>query len=290
MKKTLIFKENDQFTIKADFYETNRSQAPAIVYIHGGGLLWGDREDLSEEMIQLYTNNGFALFSIDYRLAPRSTLSDILEDVQDGLLWLVNEGPKEFSIDPSRIAVVGSSAGGFLALCTGMFTHKPRAIVSFYGYGDISAQWALEPSKFYCEKDIVSMEIAKSTVSDQIITNATVDERFLLYLYARQSGQWIQEVTGLNPSLHKEELLKFCPIHHVTKEFPPTLLLHGTNDVDVPYEQSAFMRAALVKEGVPAKLITIPNGEHVFEKDFNNPVVQKSLHQVIDFLQLHLTE
>jgi acetyl esterase/lipase len=290
MKKTIIFKENDQFTIKADFYETNRSYAPAIIYIHGGGLLWGDREDLSEEMIQLYTNNGFALFSIDYRLAPRSTLSDILEDVQDSLLWLVNDGPEQFSIDPSRIAVVGSSAGGFLALCTGMFTHKPRAIVSFYGYGDISAQWALEPSKFYCEKDIVSMEIAKSTVSDQIITNATVDERFLLYLYARQSGHWIQEVTGLNPSLHKEELLKFCPIYHVTKDFPPTLLLHGTNDVDVPYEQSAFMRAALVKEGVPAKLITIPNGEHVFEKDFANPVVQKALHQVIDFLQLHLAE
>ncbi|WHY20400.1 alpha/beta hydrolase [Paenibacillus sp. G2S3] len=290
MKKTIIFKENDQFTIKADFYETNRTHAPAIVYIHGGGLLWGDREDLSEEMIQLYTNNGFALFSIDYRLAPRSTLSDILEDVQDSLLWLANEGPEQFSIDPSRIAVVGSSAGGFLALCTGTFTLKPRAIVSFYGYGDISAPWALEPSKFYCEKDIVSKEIAKSTVSDQIITNASVDERFLLYLYARQSGQWIQEVTGLNPSLHKEELLKFCPIHHVTKDFPPTLLLHGTNDVDVPYEQSVFMRAALVKEGVPAKLITIPNGEHVFEKDFDNPVVQKALHQVIDFLQLHLAE
>ncbi|WP_340007082.1 alpha/beta hydrolase [Paenibacillus sp. FSL K6-0276] len=290
MKKTIIFKENYQFTIKADFHETNRPHAPTIVYIHGGGLLWGDRDDLSEEMIQLYTNNGFALFSIDYRLAPRSTLSDILEDVQDSLLWLVNEGPKQFSIDPSRIAVVGSSAGGFLALCTGMFTNKPRAIVSFYGYGDISAQWALEPSKFYCEKDNVSMDIAKRTVSDQIITNASVDERFLLYLYARQSGHWIQEVTGLNPSLHKEELFKFCPIYHVTKDFPPTLLLHGTNDVDVPYEQSVFMRAALMKEGVTAKLITIPNGEHVFDKDFDNPVVQKALHQVIDFLQLHLAE
>jgi acetyl esterase/lipase len=290
MKKTIIFKENDQFTVKADFYETNRAHAPVIVYIHGGGLLWGDREDLSEEMIQLYTTNGFALFSIDYRLAPRSTLNDILEDVQDSLLWLANKGPQQFSIDPSRIAVVGSSAGGFLALCTGMFPHKPRAIVSFYGYGDISAQWALEPSKFYGQKDIVSMEIAKRTVSDQIITNASVDERFLLYLYARQSGNWIQEVTGLTPSLHKEDLLKFCPIYHVTKDFPPTLLLHGTNDVDVPYEQSAFMRAALVKEGVTAKLITIPNGEHVFEKDFDNPVVQKALHQVIDFLQLHLAE
>ena len=290
MKKTVIFKENDQFLIKADFYETDRPHAPAIVYIHGGGLLWGSREELSEEMVHLYTSNGFALFSIDYRLAPRSILADILEDIQDSLLWLMNEGAEQFSIDPSRIAVVGSSAGGFLALSSGIFTHKPRAIVSFYGYGDISAPWALEPSKFYCEKDIISKEIAKSKVSDQIITNATVNERFLLYLYARQSGQWIQEVTGLNPTLHKDELLKFCPIHQVTKDFPPTLLLHGTNDVDVPYEQSVFMRAALVKEGVTTKLITIPNGEHVFERDFKNPVVQKALQQVIDFLKLHLAD
>jgi acetyl esterase/lipase len=290
LKNTIIFKENDQFTIKADFYETSGTNVPVIIYIHGGGLLWGEREDLTEEMIQLYTHSGFALFSIDYRLAPTSKLSDTLEDVQDGLRWLVNEGPQQFSINPKRIAVIGSSAGGFLALCTGTFVHKPRAIVSFYGYGDISAPWAIEPSKFYCKKDIVSKEIAKSAVSDQIISNASVDERFLLYLYARQSGNWIQEVTGLNPSLQKDELVKLSPIYQVTKEFPPTLLLHGTNDVDVPYEQSAFMRAALLKEGVTTKLITIPNGEHVFEKDFYNPIVQKALNQVIEFLRIHLSE
>lgn len=160
MKKTIIFKENDSFTIKADFYETNRPQAPAIVYIHGGGLLWGDREDLSEEMIQLYTNNGFALFSIDYRLAPRSTLSDILEDVQDSLLWLEKEGPKQFSIDPSRIAVVGSSAGGFLALSTEclpishvrLFPSMDMAILALHGHSNqvnsivkrISSPWRLQ--------------------------------------------------------------------------------------------------------------------------------------------------
>ncbi|MFC7681807.1 alpha/beta hydrolase [Paenibacillus sp. GCM10028914] len=290
MKTTVIFKENDQYSIKADLYETSCTNAPVVVYIHGGGLLWGDRGELTEEMTHLYTSNGFTLFSIDYRLAPKSTLSDILEDIQDGLQWLVQEGPKQFSIDTKRIAVVGSSAGGFLALCSGTFAYKPRAIVSFYGYGDITAPWALEPSTFYCQKDMISKEIANSIVSDQIVTNASVEERFLLYLYARQSGNWIQTVTGLDPLLHKEELTKFSPIFNVTKDYPPTLLLHGTSDVDVPYEQSVFMRAALLKEGITTKLITIPNGEHVFEKDFHNPTVQKALHQVIEFLKTHLSD
>lgn len=288
MKNTVIFKKEEQFEIKADFYQANRENAPVIVYIHGGGLLWGTREDIEEEMIKLYTDNGFALFSIDYRLAPETKLADILSDVQDALLWIESEGPKQFGIDADKIAVVGGSAGGYLALNTGTFEKKPRAIVSFYGYGDISASWATTPNKYYCQKDRVPKQIVNNLVSNRILTEATVHERFLLYLYARQTGDWIQEVTGKNPLMDKEGLKKLSPIYNISNEFPPTLLLHGTNDVDVPYEQSAFMRGALVKEGIEAKLITIPNGEHVFEKDFHNPTVQNALMQVIDFLKTHL--
>jgi acetyl esterase/lipase len=288
--KTVIYKNNNLLTIKADFYETNRNHAPVVVYIHGGGLLWGTREDISEEMIKLYTNNGFALFSIDYRLAPESKLSDILEDIEDALIWLKSEGPKQFSIDPNRIAVVGGSAGGFLALNTGTFKDKPSVIVSFYGYGDISAKWATTPSTFYLQKDLVSKEITKLLISDPFITEGPIEKRYLLYLYARQQGVWVQEITGINPSINSDELKKFCPIHNVTRDFPPTLLLHGTNDTDVPYEQSVFMRAALIKEGVKTSLITIPNGDHVFENDFHNPVVQNALDQVINFLHLHFAE
>ena len=285
MKHTVIYKQSDNFEIKADFYETNHDNAPVVVYIHGGGLLWGTREDIQEEMVHLYTDNGFSLFSIDYRLAPETKLPDILEDVQDALTWIESEGPKQFSIDPTRIAVVGSSAGGFLALCTGTFKNKPTTIVSFYGYGDVSAKWAITPNNFYREKYLVPKEIAKNLVSDQIITEGIVDERFLLYLYARQTGEWVQAITGINPLVNKDELHKFCPIFNITKDYPPTLFLHGTKDVDVPYEQSVYMRGALIKAGVETKLISILNGEHVFDKDFYNPVVQNALKQVIEFLQ-----
>lgn len=290
MKETVIYKEDDHFSIKADFYGTHRDNAPVVIYIHGGGLVWGTREEITEEMIKLYLDNGISLFSIDYRLAPETKLRDILKDVEDAFLWLQTEGAKRFSIDPKRIAVVGSSAGGFLALSTGTFKHKPSAIVSFYGYGDLLGRWATSPSKFYLEKDLVPRELAKTLVKEQPITEASVEQRFLLYVHARQHGVWIEEITGADPAIKKEALLPFCPIQNVTGEYPPTLLLHGTKDTDVPYEQSVFMRAAILKESVVAKLITIPNGEHVFDRDFQNPIVQNALKQVIDFLHTHLSD
>jgi acetyl esterase/lipase len=289
VKKTVIYKEDINLSIKADFYGTYQENAPVVIYIHGGGLIWGTREEISKEMIKLYTDNGFSLFSIDYRLAPSTKLPEILNDIEAAIQWIQLEGPKQFSIDPKKIAVVGSSAGGFLALSTGTFTLKPRAIVSLYGYGDLVGSWAVSPSKYYCQKDKVSRELAYKLITNRIVTEASVDERFLFYVYARQNGVWIEEITGVNPLNNKEGLYPFCPNRTVTPEFPPTLLLHGTNDTDVPYEQSVFMRAALIKQSVSARLITIPNGEHVFDKDFQDPIVQRALNQVIDFLKTHLS-
>lgn len=288
MKKTVIYKKHDHFSLKADFYETNFEKAPVVIYIHGGGLIWGSREDLSKEMIQFYTSNGFSLFSIDYRLAPETKLPDILEDVQDAILWISTEGPKQFSIDPKKIVIIGGSAGGFLALCSGTFKFKPRAIVSFYGYGDISASWATNPSSYYLQKDLVSNEIAKMLQSTHVIKEGSIEKRFLIYLHGRQQGVWVQEITGVDQLTNKDQLLKFCPIKHITKDYPPTIFLHGTKDTDVPYEQSVFMRGALLQKGVKTKFITIPNGEHVFDKDFHLPIVQDSLKQMIEFLRLYV--
>lgn len=286
MKETITYKDNIGYKLKADFYGTGKSHLPVILYIHGGGLIWESREDISDEMIKLYTDNGFAIFSIDYRLAPETKLANILEDVQDAYLWLQKEGTHRFSIDPERIAVVGGSAGGFLALHTGTFNSRPRAIVSFYGYGDISTKWATQPSANYRQKEMIPREIATSLLSEDVISEGPVEDRYLFYLYARQQGVWVQEITGFDPSLDREAIQKLSPIHLVDEEFPPTLFLHGTADTDVPYEQSAFMRAALLKKGVTARMVTIPNGEHVFERNISDPMVQDALKQVVEFLKV----
>ncbi|REB05283.1 alpha/beta hydrolase [Sporosarcina sp. BI001-red] len=288
MKTTVSYKKTSAFEIQADFYPTNRPHAPVILYIHGGGFIWGSKADLSEELRNLYTDAGFAIFSIDYRLAPESHLTDILDDVRDALQWLVQEGREQFSVNPEQVAVVGSSAGGFLALSTGTFPIKPKAIVSFYGYGDLFSEWAKTPSVHYLQKDLVPEAIARTQVTSTIPTLGTVQERFLLYLYCRQTGNWIEEVTDRQTATNRSALQLLSPITQIDDTYPPTLFLHGTKDTDVPYEQSVFMRAALLQKSIPAKLITIPNGEHVFEKDFHAPIVQNALKQVIEFLREYL--
>lgn len=289
MKTTVCYKKTSAFELLADFYPTDRPNAPVILYIHGGGFIWGGRNDLGEELRKLYTEAGFALFSIDYRLAPETHLKDILDDVQDALQWLVQEGREQFSVNVEQVAVVGSSAGGFLALSTGTFPVKPKAIVSFYGYGDLFSTWVKTPSAHYLQKDRVSEAIARAQVTSIIPTSGTVHERFLFYLYCRQSGNWIQEVTDRQTATSESALRSLSPITRIDNTYPPTLFLHGTKDTDVPYEQSVFMRAALLQKGVPAKLITIPNGDHVFEKDFQSAIVQDALQQMIGFLSEHLS-
>jgi len=92
----------------------------------------------------------YTIISIDYRLAPQAKLSQILQDLDDAYRWVRGEGPKLFRIDPNRIAVVGHSAGGYLALTSGFrLNPRPTAVVSFYGYGDIAAEWySRGPTRF----------------------------------------------------------------------------------------------------------------------------------------------
>ncbi len=289
MKETIIYKTSPQYSIKADFHDCGVQNAPVIVYIHGGGLIWGSRNDLANAVIELYLRNGFSIFSIDYRLAPISLLPEILEDIKDALLWIQNEASNNFSINPDKIAVIGASAGGFLALSTGLFINKPQAIVSFYGYGDISAPWATAPSSFYLQKTAISLAMKEDLVSKDVNTEAKIQDRFLVYLSGRQTGEWVQDVTGLHPHYDKEALKKISPLYQVDESFPATLLLHGTRDNDVPYEQSVIMKEKLAELKVNATLFTIPEGDHVFDSEFHKPIVQEAFQEVISFLKEQLS-
>jgi acetyl esterase/lipase len=284
MKTTVVYKKDQDFEIMGDFYSAGQKFSPVLVFIHGGGLFWGSREDMKPEQIQFYTQAGFNVFSIDYRLAPETKLPEIKNDIISALTWLENEGLQQFDYNPGKIAVIGSSAGAYLALLSGTFTNKPKAIVSFYGYGDITGDWATKPSPHYQKMTTVPHDLAKMLISDKAITVGPIEKRYAIYMYARQNGVWIEEISGLS----KEELSQFCPINKVSADFPPTLLLHGTADEDVPYEQSVRMSEALTKAGTESKLITIPNGKHVFDEDWQNPIVQNAFDKVITFLKEHL--
>lgn len=289
-KTTVIYKSTTQFELKGDFYTASQENRPVIVYIHGGGLFWGSREDLKKEQIDFYHQAGFNIFSIDYRLAPETKLAEIQQDVADALSWLENEGIEKFNYDPNKIAVIGGSAGGYLALLAGTFKNKPKAIVSLYGYGDITGEWATKPSPHYQKMTPVPKELAQMLVSNTVISEGPIQKRYAIYMYARQKGTWIEDISGVHviPGGSLDELKPYCPLYYSDSDFPPTLLLHGTKDEDVPYEQSVLMSKKLSNSGGSCKLITIPDGKHVFDEDWDNPVVQKAFEEIISFLNSHL--
>ena len=80
-----------------------------------------------------------------------------------------------------------------------------------------------------------------------------------------KNGLWPEEVSGFSRSSIAHKITPFEPIRNVTPDWPPTLLIHGTQDTDVPYEQSELMAKQFKEKGVPSTLIPIEHGEHLFE-------------------------
>ncbi|WP_127586031.1 alpha/beta hydrolase [Paenibacillus koleovorans] len=288
LKHSIVFKKTEHFEIYGDLYEASRKNAPVVLYLHGGALITGSRSHFIQEQLQLYHDAGFAVFSIDYRLAPETKLPEIAMDIRDALQWLMVEGQQKYDIDSDNIAVIGKSAGGYLALLAGTFEARPKAVVSFFGYGDIIGDWYAKPSLYYCQKPMVSREEACEFITDHPVTEDADKNRSIFYLRCRQQGTWIPEVVGKDPLSEQTDIYAYCPVRHVAKDYPPTLLLHGDVDTDVPYEQSVMMADALEQAGVPHKLITISNGGHGFDRNMDQPVVQEAFLEVVDFLRKYL--
>lgn len=286
MPTTYVYKVVNDCEIKGDLYAVEDEHAPLLVYIHGGGLVWGTKEDIAKEQVALYNHAGYHVFSIDYRLAPETKLPEIIKDIEDALLWVKNQNI--FPFDRNRIGVIGGSAGAYLALTTGTFKVKPQAIVSFYGYGNILGDWYLKPSPHYVKTTIVPEMLAKQLIQPKEISAAPIEKRYAIYLFCRQQGKWLDYVTDANPVVNQDQLKAYCPIEKVDETYPPTLLLHGDRDEDVPYEESVQFAEALKKANVAHDLITIKNGKHVFDDNMSQPQVKEAFAEVLRFLEIHI--
>src|SRR3989454_3705402 len=247
--KTLAPQGND---LQADVHSpAGEAVRPVIIFIHGGALMMGDRKmtPRSGSLLETMLNAGYVVVSIDYRLAPQVKLPAIIEDVRDACDWVRQRGPELFRIDPDELSVMGQSAGGYLTMMAGLRVQpRPRALVSFWGYGDIAGKWYSQPDPFYRQQPLLTKEAADKSGGMK------------LYLYSRQQGLWPKVLTGHDPESDPRAFDLFCPVRNLTREYPPTLLIHGTKDTDVPYELSLQMAKQLAAKGVAHQFITIPDG------------------------------
>jgi alpha-L-fucosidase 2 len=203
----------------------------AVILVHGGGWTGGDKSGgpkkaLIAPMEEPLERAGFAWFSINYRLAPKHRYPACIADVETAIRW-VKSRAAEYRIDPQRIALSGESAGGHLvALAAVRADESTRlaAIVPFYGVFDLAAR--IKPG-------------------EPLMPN-------YIALFGRENAD--------EPMLAL--LREASPLMHVRSGLPPFLLVHGTADSRVSFEQSLAMQARLTAAGVPCELLAIKGGEH----------------------------
>ena len=288
-KKTYTYKTVGKCEIKADVYGASDTTRPAVIWVHGGALIMGHRGQIDPALLGQLLKAGYAVVSIDYRLAPETKLPAILDDLGDACRWVRDKGPGLFHIDPQRVAVMGGSAGGYLTLAAGFRVDpRPKALVAFWGYGDVAGTWYSRPDPFYRRMPLVPKAEAIQAVGGPVISESSgKDNRHRFYLYCRQQGLWPKEVAGHDPDREPKAFEAFCPVRNVTARYPPTLLVHGTKDTDVPYEQSALMAKELSRQGVEHELITVPDAGHGLV-GAKPSVVAGVRERVLAFLNKHL--
>jgi acetyl esterase/lipase len=232
----------------------DRGPVPVVVWIHGGAFMHGDRTALPPllEQERLFTRlplAGLAVASVEYRLSGEARFPAQLEDVQAAIRWL-RARHRELGIDPSRVAVWGESAGGYLAAFAGVagaagttvgrdavpFAEQPTtvaAVVDWYGPTDFAAMDRQAPPDSKMRHDDADSPESR-------LIGAAVQER---------------------PDL----VARADPCRWATSSAPPFLIMHGTHDRLVPFGQSELLAARLRELGVPVELRAIDGADHVFE-------------------------
>jgi acetyl esterase/lipase len=291
-KTTFVYKRVGDLPIKADVHRADDNTVrPVVVWIHGGALINGHREGISSRVRQMMLGAGYVLVSIDYRLAPEAKLPAIIEDLEDALSWVHRKGPELFHADTRKIAVMGGSAGGYLTLTAGYRARpRPAVLVAFWGYGDLVGDWYSRPSPHPRHHRI---KLTRDAAWQQVNGPVVADSRHrkgnggYFYQFCRQTGTWPESVSGWDPRAEAEKYFPYMPVRNVTGDYPPTLLIHGTADTDVPYEQSVMMSREFKKHEVTHRLLTIPNGEHGLAGGDPKPIDQ-AYKTALEFVNRHM--
>jgi acetyl esterase/lipase len=292
--QTHTFKTVGDLKVQADVFRADDAKVrPVVVWIHGGALIMGNRKSVPRNLLDLCRDEGYALVALDYRLAPEVKLAEIVTDMEDAFRWLRGAGAKDCHLDPERVVVAGGSAGGYLTLMAGVVVKpRPTALVAYWGYGDVDGDWYTKPSDFYRKTiPLIGKAEAYKGVGGKVITGSEdgIDfkARGRFYHYLRQNGLWTKEVTGFDPTKEKARLDPYCPVRNVTPEYPPTLLVHGTEDTDVPYQLSADMAKELARHKVPHELVTVPGAGHGLA-DGDKKLVADAHAKALAFIRTHL--
>lgn len=250
--------------LKLDLYLPRKraTPLPTLVLFHGGGWVAGQKEQNVFQLLP-YLSLGWAVVNVEYRLANNSPAPAAVEDCRCALRWVVSRA-KFFNLDTSKIVLTGGSAGGHLALITGML--PVNSIFDRQCPTDDSTRWtnSWEPP----------VKVAAIVNWFGITDVAELLDGPNAKHYAIE---WFGSMNN-----RKELAQELSPMTYVRAGLPPIISIHGDIDNIVPYSQAVRLHASLNKAGVPNQLVTIPGGGH---GGFNRQELVNSFSMIREFLR-----
>lgn len=241
----------------------------AILYLHGGGLLYGDRDDLPYVYMQMLTQTGYTLICADYPLAPETAYAGIIKSLlatfRITLARSVTEG--EFA----GYLLFGRSAGANLALvlarqiAADASLPDPLGIIDFYGYYDLTDSAFRLPAKTYTKLPLVESKTVQSIVagSGSLPTSGAKTTRYALYIYARQhEGAWL-ELMGLDGTSSERDARTWSLTDEDIVGLQPLFIAASSGDEDVPFRISKMLK----RKATSATMKTVYYLPHDFDRD-----------------------
>lgn len=259
--------------------EKSNDRKVAIAYIHGGGLIFGNRHDLPKPYIELFLNEGFTIFSFDYPLAPETCLAEINNDVFNSYCKFIQKYYKKENF--KEVFLFGRSAGAYLCLILAkkLTQHKelpfPKGVIDFYGYYDLKSPFLRLPSEHYNSFIKVDSSILDDVKKSNNALQKDMSQRYILYVYARQNG-YLTDLWNI-----KED--DFETYSLTEKDFdllPPLFITASSGDKDVPMAQSKALFRRLPK----SRTQWVYYLEHDFDRNINDETGKKVYIECIKWI------
>jgi acetyl esterase/lipase len=258
-KTDLVYGKVGDRELKCDLYRLadRKKPAPCLVFVHGGGWSGGSR-DIYKYYTVRYAQKGYVAATISYRFSGEAPFPAAVEDCACAVRWL-RANASAHGIDPGKIALIGGSAGGHLAMMVG-YSGDGRTLERTGGNPDVSSGVEAVVN-FYGPCDLTTDFAKKAGVVKRFLGGKSYDEA---------------------PELYR----KASPIFLIAKDAPPTLILHGTIDEVVPIEQSDVLAARLKELGVPCVYDRLEGWPHTM--DLAEVVNTRCRYFLDRFLEKHL--
>jgi acetyl esterase/lipase len=214
---------------------------PTLIYFHGGGWLEGTKESTLLYMLP-YLALGMNTVNVEYRMAPESLAPAAIEDSRCALHWVYDHAA-QYGFDTSKIVVSGHSAGGHLALMTGLlksgdgFDNSCRRLSDEWREGTIHDVKVAAIINFFGPTDLAKLVDGPTTRNFAVRWFGGLPDR-------------------------QELATRVSPVTYARTGAPPVLTIMGDKDPIVPYSQAVELQRALDKNAVPNQLLTIKGGGH----------------------------